>query len=295
MAEKDERGKKTDGWLMTTKNSRERILLSYPTTITARSHVTAVLSLISVSVNSAMTSPSQPQQQTMQAQVPQQILPRPDPVMQAVIEADFRLVDLTLDSTNVAALCATHSNEKCDECDMDYTQLNRLSKVFAANPTLLCPPPPNVVNQKLSQVINQTKEEGNVRAFVLYQPCLSTHQALFRTHQWEKAIGRYTQAAGFATQRAPWEAQQFMREELSTVLSNRSAAYFENGELVSALTDAEAVIQLKKPWSKGHFRKAKALIALGYLAHAKEAIQYGLQFDPTNVVRDVLLRGLSRF
>ncbi|KAH9072239.1 hypothetical protein EDB83DRAFT_2361821 [Lactarius deliciosus] len=195
-----------------------------------------------------MASPPQPQQQAMQAQVPQQILPRPDPVMQAVIEADFRPVDLTLDSTNVAALCAVHSREKCDECDVDYTQLNRLSKVLAANPTLLCPPPPNVVNQKLSQIINQTKEEGN---------------ALFRTHQWEKAIGRYTQAAGFATQRAPWEAQQFMREELSTML--------------------RPVIQLKKPWSKGHFRKAKALVALGYLPQAREAVQYGLQFDPTNV------------
>jgi translocation protein SEC72 len=125
--------------------------------------------------------------------------------------------------------------------------------------------------------------------------CLNARQALFRTHQWEKAIGRYSQAAGFAIQRAPWEAQQIMREELSTVLSNRSAAYFENGELVSALTDAEAVIQLKKPWSKGHFRKAKALVALGHMAQAREAIQYGLQFDPTNVVSDVLMLGLFWF
>jgi translocation protein SEC72 len=151
---------------------------------------------------------------------------------------------------------------------MDYVQLNRLSKVLTANPKLPFPPPPNVVNQKLSQIVNQTKEEGN---------------ALFRTHQWEKAIGRYTQAAGFAMQRAPWEAQQLLREELSTVLSNRSAAHFENGDLVSAITDADSVIQLKKPWSKGHFRKAKALIALGLLPQAKEAVQYGLQFDPTNV------------
>lgn len=125
--------------------------------------------------------------------------------------------------------------------------------------------------------------------------CLSTSQALFRTHQWEKAIGRYSQATGFAVQRAPWEAQQIMREELSTVLSNRSAAYFENGELVFALTDAEAVIQLKKPWSKGHFRKAKALVALGYLAQAREAVQYGLQFDPTNVVGGLLLQELFTF
>jgi translocation protein SEC72 len=90
-------------------------------------------------------------------------------------------------------------------------------------------------------------------------------------------------------QRAPWEAQQLLREELSTVLSNRSAGHFENGDLISAITDAEAVIQLRKPWSKGHFRKAKALIALGQLAQAKEAVQYGLQFDPTNVVGCMLL------
>jgi len=188
--------------------------------------------------------------------------------MQAVIEANFRPVDFTVDTTNGTALCPSHSREKCNECDVDFVQLNRLSKILTANPKLPFPPPPNMVNQKLSQIVNQTKEEGN---------------ALFRTHQWEKAIGRYTQAAGFAMQRAPWEAQQLLREELSTVLSNRSAAHFENGDLVSAITDADAVIQLKKPWSKGHFRKAKALIAIGLLEQAKETVQYGLQFDPTNV------------
>ncbi|KAH9992420.1 hypothetical protein BJV77DRAFT_1002331, partial [Russula vinacea] len=207
--------------------------------------------------------------QPMQAQMQEQLLPRPDPVMQAAIEADFRTVDLTMDSTNVTALCASHSREKCDECDVDYVQLNRLSKVLTANPKYLSHPHPT----------------SSIRSYLR----LSTRQrkkamcALFRTHQWEKAIGRYTQAAGFAMQRAPWEAQQLLREELSTVLSNRSAAHFENGDLVSAITDADAVIQLKKPWSKGHFRKAKALIALGLLPQAKEAVQYGLQFDPTNV------------
>lgn len=105
-----------------------------------------------------MAAPPQPIQPMQE-----QMLPRADPVMQAVIEADFRPVDLTLDPTNVAALCAPHSREKCDECDVDYVQLNRLSKVLTANPKLPFPPPPNVVNQKLSQIVNQTKEEGNVR------------------------------------------------------------------------------------------------------------------------------------
>jgi translocation protein SEC72 len=110
-----------------------------------------------------MAATSSQPQQLMQAQMQQQLLPRPDPVMQAVIEADFRSVNLTLDSTNVSVTCAPHSREKCDECDADFTHLNRLSKVLSANPNFLCPPPPHVVNQKLSQIVNQTKEEGNVR------------------------------------------------------------------------------------------------------------------------------------
>lgn len=72
------------------------------------------------------------------------------------------------------------------------------------------------------------------------------------------------------------------------MLSNRSAAFLEGGDLVSALTDAEAVIQIKRPWSKGHFRKARALMALKRPKEAKEAIQLGLQFEPTNMVSCIM-------
>lgn len=92
-------------------------------------------------------------------------------------------------------------------------------------------------------------------------------------------------AANVASQRLPWEPSALMREELATVLSNRSAAYVAAGDPIGALVDADAVIQLKKSWSKGHFRKAKALVELGLLREAKEAIQLGLQFEPMNVVR----------
>lgn len=91
-------------------------------------------------------------------------------------------------------------------------------------------------------------------------------------------------AANFALQRPPWEANQFMREELSTVISNRSAALFELGDFVGALVDAEAVISLKRPWSKGHFRKAKALIAMNKEQEAMDALSLGLQYEPTNIV-----------
>ncbi|KAA1468925.1 hypothetical protein DENSPDRAFT_772281 [Dentipellis sp. KUC8613] len=191
--------------------------------------------------------------------------------MQAIIEADFRPVDLAFGEPNGAtALCGAHKLEKCTDCGVDFVNLNRLSRLLVANPHLLCPPPPQALTQRLSVAINTTKEEGNT---------------FFRSGQHEKAILRYTAAANYACQRPPWEAQQLMREELSTVLSNRSAAYWESRDMVSALADAEAVIQIKRPWSKGHFRKAKALVSLDRVEEAKEAIQLGLQFEPLNQVR----------
>jgi hypothetical protein len=51
-----------------------------------------------------------------------------------------------------------------------------------------------------------------------------------------------------------------------------------------ALVDAELVINLKKPWSKGYFRKAKALVGLNSLEEARQAILDGLVFEPENQV-----------
>jgi tetratricopeptide (TPR) repeat protein len=98
------------------------------------------------------------------------------------------------------------------------------------------------------------------------------------------AISRYTMAANIAVQRPPWEANQHLREELSTVICNRSAAYFESGDFISAVADADTVIRLRRNWSKGHFRKAKALLALGRWQDAKDSVRLGLQFEPDNKV-----------
>lgn len=102
-------------------------------------------------------SHAQPQQQPQQP-------PAPDPALQAIIDSDFTPVAIALSSPDhTQALCVPHSLEKCAQCDVDYSNLNRLSKLLAANPNLLCPPPTNVISQKLSQAITNTKEEGNVR------------------------------------------------------------------------------------------------------------------------------------
>ncbi|KAF9521572.1 hypothetical protein CPB83DRAFT_878467 [Crepidotus variabilis] len=200
-------------------------------------------------------------------QTPQSAIPQPDPKLQALIDQDFTPSPLVLSPDSTVALCSEHKKEKCDECGVDFVNTNRLSKLLVANPNLLCPPPSNVISQKLTQMVTATKDEGN---------------ALFKAQQAAAAIVRYTAAAQMAVQRPPWEANQFMREELSTVISNRSAAYFDLHDYVSALADAETVISIRRNWGKGHFRKAKALLGLSRLKEAADAVRLGLDFDPTS-------------
>lgn len=94
-------------------------------------------------------------------------------------------------------------------------------------------------------------------------------------------------AASIAVQRPAWETSGVLRDELSTVVSNRSAALLELGDFLGSLVDAETVISIRRQWPKGHFRKAKALVQLGQIEEAKEAISLGLQFEPNNTVRHV--------
>lgn len=86
----------------------------------------------------------------------------PDPVLQALIDQDFVPVPIALSSDSISVLCPDHKREKCDDCSVDFSITNRLSKLLAANPNLLCPPPSNVVSQKLSQMVTSIKEDGNV-------------------------------------------------------------------------------------------------------------------------------------
>lgn len=100
-----------------------------------------------------------------QPRPPQMMLPpQPDPVMQARIDADFRPADIAVGGPGHGfAFCNKHKLEKCSDCNVDFIGLNRISKILIANPNLRCPPPSNVVQQKLSQAVTNTKEEGNVR------------------------------------------------------------------------------------------------------------------------------------
>jgi translocation protein SEC72 len=89
-------------------------------------------------------------------------VPGPDPALQAMIDQDFRPVPLALGSDGTIGVCEPHKLEKCDSCNLDFVNTNRLSRLLVANPSLLCPPPSNVVSQKLTQMVTSAKDEGNV-------------------------------------------------------------------------------------------------------------------------------------
>lgn len=132
------------------------------------------------------------------------------------------------------------------------------------------PPPPQPIPNIRSNHIAKAKEDGN---------------NFFRSGKFQDSIKLYSISAALSASRPVFESAQYSRDELSIALCNRSAAYAADGKWIEALVDADAVIQLKKQWTKGYFRKGKALAGLGRLEEAKEALLLGLEFEPANDVR----------
>ncbi|GAA5880958.1 hypothetical protein JCM3774_001487 [Rhodotorula dairenensis] len=199
-----------------------------------------------------------------------------------VPDADLTLLPLSLDLTPLSPTPVKFSLGETIPAGFsakDLEPVNELARVLltATNPDVVFPPPPQPVVNERSKKVAGAKEAGNVA---------------FKKGQWHDAIKLYTMSADIAASRPVFEANVYARDELALALANRSAAYTSAGEYVNALVDAEAVIQLKRPWIKGHFRKGKALAAMHRFEEAREAFLLGLQFDPTaeelrNAVNDV--------
>lgn len=195
------------------------------------------------------------------------------------------LVPLSIDTTPLCPSPINFAGTAPTGFDVDdLKHVNQLARILltASNPNVVFPPPPQAVPNERSVKVAQAKEAGN--------------QA-FKNKAYSDAIKLYTMSAEMAAGRPVFEANVYARDELALALCNRSAAYLGAGEHVNALVDAEAVIQLKKPWIKGHFRKGKALQAMSRLEEAREAFLLGLQFDPSAEVRlsEEILRENARF
>lgn len=156
--------------------------------------------------------------------------------------------------------------------ESDLNGLNELAKLLLQSPGNPFPtqtvPGPNVRSQKIAKA----KDDGNLH---------------FKKGEWADAVRLYTLSAELAAARPMIESSMFPRDELAISLCNRSAAYTNMKEYVNALVDARAVIEYKPSWTKGYFRKGKALMGMDRLDEAKEAFLLGLQFDPSTEVSTV--------
>jgi translocation protein SEC72 len=86
----------------------------------------------------------------------------------------------------------------------------------------------------------------------------------------------------------------FCRDETVLILASRATASFLMGDFTSSLADAETCVELKKQWSRGHYRKAKALQGFGRLEEAKKAVEMGLACDPNDNECNLLLKDLKK-
>jgi translocation protein SEC72 len=190
----------------------------------------------------------------------------------------FLAIPLKLDEKFKSVICLAHSLATCETCKLDFQSVNNLHRNFNLLPADVDSPPNKPPSQARSAQVIKMKESGNV---------------LFKAHKYEEAANRYSLALEMALARPPWEPASTCREETAILLCNRSAARLGLQEFSGALADAEAVVQLKRPWPKGHFRKCKALQAMGRLKEAKEAIELGLSFDPNDNDCNLMLKEIK--
>lgn len=171
--------------------------------------------------------------------------------------------EVSLSKDGEKILCKEHALETCSKCHIDWTEHNMLATTLKHVKDL---PPPNAPNPTRNAQVVRLKDEGN---------------KYFKQNNFVESIRFYTMAVELSWSRPLWEplAFQYVREELAPVLSNRSAAHLSLKNYVDAYVDAETVTRLKREWSKGWFRKGKALIGLNRVEEAAEAFQTGLRFD----------------
>ncbi|KAA1082198.1 hypothetical protein PGTUg99_026605 [Puccinia graminis f. sp. tritici] len=201
--------------------------------------------------------------------VPKVELPDPTP-LDELITIHFLSVDPETHQVSLSSKSSASTQKPTEQKLLQDTLsiINDLSQYLSRAPFPHCPPPPQMVqNNPRSAQITALKEEGN---------------AAFKANDFNKAIELYTVAANAASTRPLFEPSVWIREELAVVLCNRAAAYSSAKMWVEALCDAEVVIQLKRNWNKGHFRKVKALQGLGHIEEAKDAALLGLEFEPDN-------------
>jgi len=193
----------------------------------------------------------------------------------------FFALPITYDDKTKTVVCSHHLLAVCPKCHIDMTSLNQLSRAFNSLPSeAKAPPTPaKPPNPQRTAQIAKLKDSGN---------------AAFKAQKYSEAVRFYTIAIDMALARPPWEASALCRDETVILLCNRSATRFAMNDFPESLADAEVCVDLKKPWPKGYFRKARALQAMGRLEEAQVAIELGLMYDPNDNECNIALREIKK-
>ncbi|KAJ1911488.1 hypothetical protein IWQ60_010107 [Tieghemiomyces parasiticus] len=160
---------------------------------------------------------------------------------------------------NDLLVCATHRQQHCEPCDVDFRDQNLMTKNLEANQGRLPPPHP-----QMGQAVHQLKTDGNTA---------------YRAKEYEVALKKYSDALRISQQRPVWDPAGLIVEELSVLLNNRAACLLELDQPRAALADAEIVTRIKHTWAKGHFRKGRALYGLHRYREAAHAFELGVALD----------------
>ncbi|KAF2128652.1 hypothetical protein P153DRAFT_367745 [Dothidotthia symphoricarpi CBS 119687] len=177
----------------------------------------------------------------------------------------FTLLPLEMDpSTKAVAATSDLGNALVAELDALNTLHRGLLSVETPTGT---PPPPVPVNPKRSAQIGKLRESGN---------------AEFRKGSPAQAVKLYTLAIDMALGRPHWEPSGLVREELSSLLSNRAQASMAQQLWAEGAVDAEASVEMKKVGNaKGWWRRGKCLLEMGRLDEADHWVKQGLEFEAT--------------
>lgn len=82
--------------------------------------------------------------------------------------------------------------------------------------------------------------------------------------------------------RPAWEPSGLVREEVSSLLSNRAQAHMALKDWAAGAVDAEASVEMKKGGNaKGWWRRGKCLLEMGRLEEAEGWVKQGLEFEAT--------------
>ncbi|KAF1944941.1 hypothetical protein EJ02DRAFT_442267 [Clathrospora elynae] len=177
----------------------------------------------------------------------------------------FTLLPLEMDPSTKAI---SASQSLSNALNTELVALNSLHKglLNVETPTGT-PPPPVPVNPKRSAQISKLRESGN---------------AEFRKGNHGHAVKLYGLAIDMALGRPHWEPSGLVKEEVSSLLSNRAQANMAQQNWAEGAVDAEASVEMKKMGNaKGWWRRGKCLLEMGRLDEAEQWVKQGLEFEAT--------------